>query len=970
MAHVKTFIETQFPVSKLSKESFKERKAVSGQTLTGLGKWWGRKPLVMARAVILGLLTPASDDPKKDTEIFLKLMTMDDEGLWQRLDGNIPAGDLYLRLPKEDQEKYFTLDSRSGKPRLNRGIPLEEKERLQRKVFMAMSYDEKLEYCLRPEHIEGPSPEAWKEINAHIGTSANSLQEYVQETGNRCFGHVPRVGDSFCGGGNIPFEAARLGCNAHGADLSPIAGLLTWGAFNIVGGGKEAADRIAKAQKRAFQKVDRQVTKWCIEQNKQGWRADAYLYCTEAVCPECGWKVPLAPSWVVADRDNIIVNLVPVNGRKAFDFEIMRNSGKKEFEAAKLGTIRDSNVFCPHCKTETPVSTIRGDGATGGNGTNLLRPWGKAEVTPHPGDIYQERLYCIRWLETYIDDDGEERTRRHYETPSKEDIVREQKVLDLVRANLGEWQRKGYIPCAQIEPGDETSRLTRERGWTCWHHLFNPRQLLQIGLFSISIDAENETLERAAILLLVGRLADWNSKLSVWAQGNGGGIGGGKNTFLNQAFNTLMNYSVRPYLATLSLGIPVRKEECSTATVGVGDCRDNIKIADYWITDPPYADAVGYHELSEFYLAWYSPHIRTLFPEWYTDSKRALAIRGQAESFRLAMVECYRNLAQHMPDDGIQVVMFTHQDASVWADLALILWAAGLSVTAAWTIATETGAGGLRKGNYVQGTVLLVLRKRTSEEVGFLDEIIADIRPEVERQLASMLALDKREDPNFSDSDYQLAAYAAALRVLTQFKRIEEIDVERELTRQRSNVDRSPIETVIENAVKIASNFLIPRNLHDDESIRRDLWRNLSAEEKFYLKGLDIESHGDLRQGVYQEFARGFGLREYTNLLESSRANETRLKTATEFKRRELGAPGFGSSLLRNILFATCKVRETERLDEGMRWLKDEITGNYWQQRSTIVAMLRYLSNLPMAHWKEDAEAARLLAGAIDNDSV
>jgi putative DNA methylase len=132
------------------------------------------------------------------------------------------------------------------------------------------------------------------------------------------------------------------------------------------------------------------------------------------------------------------------------------------------------------------------------------------------------------------------------------------------------------------------------------------------------------------------------------------------------------------------------------------------------------------------------------------------------------MVNCYKSLARHMPDNGMQVVMFTHQDASVWADLALILWASGLRVTAAWTIATETEST-LKKGNYVQGTVLLVLRKQISEEMGFLDEITADIRPEVERQLETMLALDDKEDPNFSDSDYQLAAYAAALRVLTQY---------------------------------------------------------------------------------------------------------------------------------------------------------------------------------------------------------
>lgn len=50
-----TFIETQFPIARLSAESYKERRAGAGQTLTGLGKWWGRKPLILVRASILGL---------------------------------------------------------------------------------------------------------------------------------------------------------------------------------------------------------------------------------------------------------------------------------------------------------------------------------------------------------------------------------------------------------------------------------------------------------------------------------------------------------------------------------------------------------------------------------------------------------------------------------------------------------------------------------------------------------------------------------------------------------------------------------------------------------------------------------------------------------------------------------------------------------------------------------------------------
>ena len=106
-----TFIETQFPVSKLSKESYKERKANYSQTLTGLGKWWGRKPLIMVRAAILGLLMPASDNPKKDREIFLKILTMDEAGLKARKSNCMPLREIYAHLTPAERAEGFSLPS-------------------------------------------------------------------------------------------------------------------------------------------------------------------------------------------------------------------------------------------------------------------------------------------------------------------------------------------------------------------------------------------------------------------------------------------------------------------------------------------------------------------------------------------------------------------------------------------------------------------------------------------------------------------------------------------------------------------------------------------------------------------------------------------------------------------------------------------------------------------------------------------
>ena len=75
------------------------------------------------------------------------------------------------------------------------------------------------------------------------------------------------------------------------------------------------------------------------------------------------------------------------------------------------------------------------------------------------------------------------------------------------------------------------------------------------------------------------------------------------------------------------------------------------------------------------------------------------------------MVAAYRRTTECMPDNGIQVIMFTHQSGTIWADMANIVWASGLQVTAAWYVVTETDSA-LREGSYVKGTVLLVVRKR------------------------------------------------------------------------------------------------------------------------------------------------------------------------------------------------------------------------------------------------------------------
>ena len=488
--------------------------------------------------------------------------------------------------------------------------------------------------------------------------------------------------------------------------------------------------------------------------------------------------------------------------------------------------------------------------------------------------------------------------------------------------------------------------------------------MLTLGSLFEGIEAAQptDTAVTVGLLLSASKCCDYDSRLSRWDPHSANEKN--KQVFSNQALNTLFNYSAR---ATYSLQTSFFAE-WATSQVRMGhrvepaDARSSAADCDIWLTDPPYADAIYYHELSEFFLVWYDKQLHKCFPEWYTDSKRVLAISGSTQAFREAMVDCYRNLAAHMSDEAFQVVMFTHQDVSVWADLALILWAAGLRVSTAWCIATETDSA-LKEGNYVQGTVILVLRKQTSMETAFFDELYPQVENEVKNQLRTMLALEDKENPNFGDTDYQLASYAAALRVLTQYRSIGDLDVAQELARERKKGEISPIEQIISDAVKVACDYLIPQGFD------AFIWKTLTPEERFYLKGLDLESHGEYRTGAYQELARGFGIKVYKHLLSSGKANQTQLKTATEFSTRVLSESGFGASLVRNALFAVREVVDSEKIQGGKTWLRDEVP-DYWNYRKSLIEILRYISKMEYSgeRWKVDARAARLLAGALEND--
>lgn len=940
-----SLIERLLPAQKISAEAQKERKAGAGQTLTALGSYWkGRKPLILAKACVLGALLPATDDPEADLEIFELLMGIADSSLERRL------------------------KSQRDKPKLAQG-----------------SYLEKLELCKRPEECDdatlyGP---IWDRVNQHLGTNAHSFPELVEQLGILRFGHRPRVGDTFCGSGQIPFEAARLGCDVYASDLNPIACMLTWGALNIVGADEATRREIEAAQKAVAEAVDREITALGIEHDEHGNRAKAYLYCLETRCPHTGWMVPMAPSWVISKTRNVVAKLIPNPEHKRFEIEIVSGVSEAEMKAAAKGTVQDGDLVYVLDGEEyrTPIKTIRGDyrlpdGTTG----NKLRRWEKHDFMPRPDDIFQERLYCIQWITAKTL--GKSRQETFFASVTPADLERERKVEQIVRENLAAWQEAGLVPDMPIEPGYNTSQPIWERGWTYWHHLFLARQIYTLSRFLFNLLQQGDFIS-ATLFVKHSNLTNYCSKLTPWAtsekriakDGSGRQVGGASdnfaNTFYNQALNTQWMYGTRAFNSLLTIldteykNSPVLKE--ITKVVETRQSSYLAVLNDIFITDPPYADAVHYHEITEFFIAWLRKNPPKEFADWVWDSRRALAIQGKGEKFRQDMIAAYTALANHMPDNGLQIVMFTHQDAEVWSDMASIMWGAGLQVTAAWYIATETTSE-LKKGGYVQGTVLLVARKRLQDTSAYRDELVEEVRQEVAHQIETMVGLNQstqgkgRTENLFEDADLQMAGYAAALRVLTGYRRIDGQDMVAAAVRPRPKGERDIVREIIDYAVQVANEHLVP------EGIAQGVWEGCCGAERFYLKMMELEAVGLKKLDNYQNFAKAFRVGDYGELMASQQPNNARLKNALDFKKSSFEGE-FGRSALRAVLFALYELQKEADSDEVMEHLRS-LVPNYHMRRDDLVAFCQYIARKREHRYPEESSAAGILLALIRNERL
>ena len=180
MADQARLIEHAFPLKQASLTSVHEKNVRHGHIST-LHIWPARRPLAACRAALIATLLPDPGTPEKRKE------------LCERIGGKVVETTERKKMPNGKVVEVVKEEVQGG---ILNWIGTEPKSGSKKK---------------KEEH------------RAVVAHREKELQWFRDEIRKAYGGRVPRVLDPFAGGGAIPLEAMRLGCEATAADINPVA---------------------------------------------------------------------------------------------------------------------------------------------------------------------------------------------------------------------------------------------------------------------------------------------------------------------------------------------------------------------------------------------------------------------------------------------------------------------------------------------------------------------------------------------------------------------------------------------------------------------------------------------------------------------------------------------------------------------------------------------------------------------------
>lgn len=822
MSEDKRLIEDYLPIQEISAEASREKNVRKGHIST-LHLWWARRPLVACRAAVYGALVPAS-----------------------QFVGN-GHSDKKNSTGRKKAKKFLTdLCEYPGSSSVI----------TQAKQHLLKAHAERLTREMREWRSESTQKPSWIEEFKFNGDHV-TVEDIEADRAPR-----PRVLDMFAGGGAIPLEALRLGCEAYALDLNPVAhiieictlvypqkfggpdpnakgmtgpkdskGKTTWGglASEVRYWGGWVLERVRgeigkfyplipdpKTNKEALVE---DVQRLLIEKDAQqklaipgGYLTPvAYLWTRTVTCknPNCRAIVPLVKqTWLCKKpRRYVALKMIAPRDKKVVRFEVVEAQSESELGFDPTAFSLGGNATCPFCGTVADSEYVKAEGRADRMRHQFM---GLAATRPGaPGKVYFDESHLEKSL-----------------LPDEEAIQRE--LDELIKA-------RDLLPLKETIEVNPRSMDIDRAGLTQWKQLFTTRQQLALMSFSSAVrtiqtemqsQGYSDDRQKAVQTLLgcaVSKLADFCSTLCVFNYTGGRGV---KNSFPQQSIpmvwdfaeTNVFNPAGASWIAVIE-DIPAVLERLKEIRqVGIVQRASATSLPsqsnsmDAVITDPPYYDNVSYSNLSDFFLLWLRRSIGHLYTEHFalpnTPKKQEIIAaayrhngnRNEAKVFyESQMQRAFAEAARVLKSDGQLAVVYAHKTTLGWATLVDALRRGGFVVTEAWPVDTE------RKGRVIAmdtaalaSSIFLVARKRDGVTVGNYEEQVKGELEQIVRERVETLWA-----MGISGADLVIACVGAGLRAFTRFAKVEyangdEVPAEKFLT----EVETVVLESVLDRLSK------------------------------------------------------------------------------------------------------------------------------------------------------------------------
>lgn len=609
---LKRLIEVALPLKEVSEQSAREKSIRHGHIST-LHIWWARRPLAACRAVVFASLIPDPDDPA--------------------------CPESFRQVVKE------VLGRTEFRPKNGEGTAVEDTARNRCLEF--------IKHLVKWENSNTP---------AYIDPARTLIAAAHKLLNPDAQGEAPKVLDPFAGGGAIPLEALRLGCEAHAVDLNPVAHLIElctlvypqkYGqpdsrpvpeyikrliAHNRAkkkaktGAGLFDGQDDSEAAKGDDLIPDVEITEaeyrknplaadvkywgnWVLEQARkeigQFYPADsdgsvpvAYLWARTVTCPNptCGATIPLVRQlWLCKKaKRKVAMRLIPDAKAKSCRFEVAE--GKHIDFDPNTGTMQKGSAACPFCQMIVDGKTLRTESKAKRMGQQLM-----GVVTSRP----------------------KQKGKKYRAAAATDGAAYQQSSQALEKAKVSHGSE--IVPNEAMthdRPSPNSRGLSGvvRYGLDSFGKLFNTRQTLTLTTLvrhiRLALDHTNRGIEPEYCAALVGYLAltldraiESNSTLGRWISAGEKPAGAYGRQALGMVWDycevNLFEESPRQFSDSLrwvckciehfaAIGkVPGVVQRTSASALPV--LPNSVEAV---VTDPPYYDSVPYGDLSDFFYVW------------------------------------------------------------------------------------------------------------------------------------------------------------------------------------------------------------------------------------------------------------------------------------------------------------------------------------------------------------------------------